>query len=102
MLTEQRGMRQVHVLLRNGHVRSDPVMSRIFRVVEKDEPGHWMPYADWLARNGRARARWRERWYDYWIHKSLMLVKLPALFLDLHAARLARWPDEDDGAHAIG
>lgn len=100
MLTEQRGMRQVDVLLRSGHVLSDPVMSRIFRVVEKDEPGHWQPYATWLARNGRVAARWRERWYDYWIHKSLMLVKLPALFLDWRSVRLARWPDEDIAAGA--
>lgn len=100
MLTEQRGMRQVGVLLRNDHVRSDPVMLRIFRVVEKDEPGHWQPYAAWLARNGRVGPSWRERWYDYWIHKSLMLVKLPALFLDWRSVRLVRWPDEDMAARA--
>ncbi|MCW1383099.1 ferritin-like domain-containing protein [Novosphingobium sp. KCTC 2891] len=94
MLTEQRGMRQVEVLLRNGHVRSDPVMNRLFRIVEKDEPDHWIPYERWLAVHGRARARWRERWADYWIHKSLMLVKLPMLFLRRSTPRMARWPDE--------
>src|SRR5215207_8225195 len=60
MLTEQRGMSQVEVLLRNRHVLSDPVMSRIFRIVERDEPGHWMPYHAWLAVNGRVVARHRE------------------------------------------
>lgn len=94
MLTEQRGMRQVEVLLRNRHVRSDKVMTRIFTIVERDEPDHWMPYADWLERNGRKTARWRERWADYWIHKSLMLVKLPSLFLDPRTRRMEHWPDE--------
>lgn len=93
MLTEQRGMRQVEVLLANRHVRSDKAMKRIFEVVEKDEPDHWMPYAAWLDRQGRAKAKWRERWADYWIHKSLMLVKLPSLFLRRSTPRMAAWPD---------
>jgi hypothetical protein len=96
MLTEQRGMRQVEVLLRNRHVRSDPILSRIFRIVEHDEPDHWMPYHAWLDAHGRQSARFNERWADYWIHKSLMLAKLPALFLRRGAPRLTRWPDEDD------
>lgn len=93
MLTEQRGMRQVEVLLANRHVRSDKAMTRIFEVVERDEPDHWMPYAAWLQEQGRAQARWRERWADYWIHKSLMLVKLPSLFLRSSTPRMAAWPD---------
>ena len=102
MLTEQRGMKQVDVLLNNPHVRSDPVLTRIFRVVEKDEPDHWLPYQAWLSTQGRATARWQERWTDYWIHKSLMLAKLPALFLDRSTPRLERWPDEDQAAYATG
>ena len=49
MLTEQRGMAQVEILLKNSHVRSDPVMKKIFTIVEKDEPDHWMPYHAWLT-----------------------------------------------------
>ena len=100
MLTEQRGMRQVEILLHNGHVLSDPVMTRLFRIVERDEPDHWMPYHAWLTENGRVTARWRERWADYWIHKSLMLAKLPALFLHAGAPRLEHWPDEDEAVYA--
>lgn len=100
MLTEQRGMAQVAVLLRNPHIRADRGMKRIFEVVEKDEPDHWMPYRDWLVCNGRVTARWRERWADYWIHKSLMLVKLPSVFLDRTRPRLATWPDEDPAVYA--
>jgi hypothetical protein len=101
MLTEQRGMHQVEVLLENPHVRSDKAMLRIFEVVEQDEPEHWLPYQRWLAVHGRAQARWRERWADYWIHKTLMLVKLPSLFLHRRAKRLAHWPDEDASVYAV-
>jgi rubrerythrin len=101
MLTEQRGMRQVDILLRNPHVRSDQAMRRIFEVVEQDEPDHWQPYHRWLSRHGRKTARWREIWADYWIHKTLMLAKLPAVFVNRKAKRLERWPDEDPHAYAI-
>jgi len=101
MLTEQRGMRQVEILLRNRHVRSDKALLRIFQVVERDEPDHWQPYDRWLTAHGRVRAQWRERWADFWIHKTLMLVKLPALFLARHTPRLASWPDEDSAAYAL-
>ncbi len=100
MLTEQRGMRQVEVLLANRHIRSDKALRRIFEVVEKDEPDHYLPYRRWLTRHGRATARWRERWADYWIHKTLMLVKLPAVFINRGTPRLAHWPDEDSAAYA--
>jgi hypothetical protein len=100
MLTEQRGMRQVEILLTNPHIRSDKALKRIFEVVEKDEPDHYLPYERWLTRNGRVTARWRERWADYWIHKTLMLVKLPAVFLNRSTPRLASWPDEDAAAYA--
>ena len=101
MLTEQRGMRQVEVLLKNPHIRSDPVMTRIFTIVEKDEPDHWLPYHGWLTAQGRVTAKWRERWTDYWIHKSLMLAKLPAVFLNARTPRLEKWPDEDSAAYGV-
>lgn len=99
MLTEQRGMQQVEVLLTNPHVRSDKGLKRIFEVVEKDEPDHYQPYERWLDRHGRRKARWRERWADYWIHKTLMLVKLPAVFVRRNNPRLDHWPDEDPLAY---
>lgn len=101
MITEQRGMAQVGVLLRNRHIRSDTAMRRIFEVVEKDEPSHWLPYDAWLRAHGRRpHATWRERWTDYWIHKSLMIAKLPAVFLNRHNPRLTAWPDEDATVYA--
>lgn len=100
MLTEQRGMAQVEILLKNPHIKSDKALKRIFEVVERDEPDHWQPYHAWLTTNGRVTARLRERWADYWIHKSLMLAKLPAVFLNRTNPRLTAWPDEDETAYA--
>jgi hypothetical protein len=94
MLTEQRGLRQVEVLLGNGIVRSDRALTRIFEVIHRDEPSHFLPYRDWLNRHGRAAARWNERTADWTIHKVLMLYKLPVLFLRTAAPRMTHWPDE--------
>ena len=99
MLTEQRGMRQVEILLTNSHIRSDKALRRIFQVVERDEPDHYLPYQRWLTSHGRVTAKWRERWADYWIHKTLMLVKLPAVFINRNTPRLTSWPDEDAAAY---
>lgn len=102
MITEQRGMAQVEILLRNPHIRSDRAMTRIFEVVERDEPDHWQPYDRWLRAHGRRpKPRLRELWTDFWIHKSLMLAKLPAVFLNRRMPRLTAWPDEDQAAYAL-
>ena len=98
VLTEQRGLAQVEVLLANRYVRSDPVMTRIFEVVHRDEPDHFEPYRDWLEREGRPAPRWRERWTDFWIHRALIFGKIPALFLDAGLPRMERWPDEGDAS----
>src|SRR5436305_810634 len=37
-LTEQRGYRQVEILLRHPIVRRDRVLIKIFRIIERDEP----------------------------------------------------------------
>ena len=68
---------------------------------EADEPDHWLPYHGWLTRQGRATAKWRERWADWWIHKSLMLAKLPAVFLNRATPRLEKWPHEDAGVYGV-
>ncbi|MEO5867219.1 MAG: ferritin-like domain-containing protein [Sphingomonas sp.] len=93
MLTEMRGMKQVDVLLKSPLVRSDPVMMKIFRIVEKDEPSHWQPYQDWLDRTGRPQAKWAERLTDFWIHRELLFIKLPLVFLNPWLPRLREWAD---------
>ncbi len=93
MLTEMRGMRQVDLLLRSRLVRSDPVLVRIFKIVERDEPSHWQPYRDWLTRTGRPQAKWYERLTDCWIHRELLFIKLPLVFLNPRLPRRSAWPD---------
>jgi len=100
MITEQRGMRQVDTLLRSFLVTSDRALTKIFRVVERDEPSHWMPYEAWLADHQGGRPRLAERIADSWVHASLVLAKLPLLFLNPWLARRANWQDAGDGAAA--
>jgi hypothetical protein len=95
-LTEQRGHRQVRILLRHTAVQSDPQLMKIFRIIEQDEPSHWAPYEEWLLTHGRRESSWWERAIDHAIHSELLFVKLPILFLTPRTNRLSRWPDEED------
>ncbi len=97
-LTERRGHRQVDILLRNPLVRSDRILTRIFEIIEKDEPSHWAPYDGWLEANAKRRPRWWERAIDSFIHGELLVLKLPLLFLTPRLGRRAAWPDADDPA----
>jgi len=96
MLTEQRGIAQVEILLKNRMVQSDPVMTRIFEIVHKDEPDHFLPYQHWLERRGRAHPRWQEKLTDWVIHRTLLLGTIPALFVNPKLPRMTRWPHEGD------
>lgn len=96
LITEQRGLVQVEALLRNPIVRGDPVLHRIFRIVHADEPSHFLPYSDWLKRRGLPVALRHERLADWFIHKILLLGKMPALFFNTGAKRITRWPDADE------
>ncbi len=100
VLTEQRGLRQVEVLLRHRLILADPAMRRIFEVIHRDEPDHFLPYLGWLERSGGRQSDWRERLADAAIHKVLLLVKLPALFLGRGANRIADWPDAGEAVQA--
>lgn len=95
-LTEQRGYRQVEVLLGNAMVLGDPVLPRIFAIIHKDEPSHWAPYDRWLALHAGRQPRWWERMVDGFIHAELLFVKLPFLFLNPWIARRHDWPEEGD------
>jgi hypothetical protein len=97
-LTEKRGHRQVEILLRHPIVRSDPTLLRIFRIIEKDEPSHWAPYDDWLRTHGCRQSSWWERAIDTFIHRELLFLKLPLLFILPGLKRRQEWPDEHDQA----
>lgn len=92
-LTEQRGYRQVEILLANKAVLSDPVLVRIFQIIQKDEPSHWAPYDGWLRQHGKRQPRWWERAVDSFIHSELLFLKLPVLFLNPFIKRRTEWAD---------
>lgn len=95
-LTEQRGHRQVRILLDHPIVRRDRTLVKIFAIIERDEPSHWQPYDDWLHRSAkREPSRW-ERAIDTFIHSELLFVKLPLLFVTPRLSRRDRWADDQD------
>jgi len=92
-LTEQRGYRQVEILLRHPLVLSDRSLTKIFQVIKQDEPRHWAPYDRWLKAHGGRDPKWWERAIDSFIHSELLLLKLPILFLNPNLKRRTDWPD---------
>jgi hypothetical protein len=100
MLTEIRGMRQIDVLLESVLVSSDKSLSKIFKVIERDEPSHWVPYRYWLKRHGGGMPTLRERLSDWWVHRSLIFFKLPALYFNPWLERRSWWVDEPPGEQA--
>jgi hypothetical protein len=92
-LTEQRGFRQVEILLKNRFVRSDPVLVKIFEIIHKDEPSHWAPYDGWLRAHGKREPKWWEMAVDSFIHSELLFLKLPFLFLNPFVSRRTDWAD---------
>ena len=92
-LTEQRGYRQVEILLAHPLVQSDPVLMKIFSVIKKDEPSHWAPYEAWLRKHGKREPKWWERRIDTFIHSELLFFKLPLLFLNPFIGRRTDWAD---------
>ncbi|HKX80404.1 MAG TPA: ferritin-like domain-containing protein [Novosphingobium sp.] len=97
VLTERRGERQLEVLLRSPAVLSDKTLTRIFEVIRKDEPDHWQPYQYWLDKFGGAIPSWRERAADWMVHKTLVLLKLPLMFLNPALSRRKEWHDAGEG-----
>ena len=95
-LTEQRGARQLEALLSNRMILSDPVLTRIFRIIKVDEPSHWAPYDDWLHANAKREPRWWERAVDSFIHAELLVVKLPFLFFNPFIKRRTDWIDASE------
>lgn len=101
-LTERRGYKQVEILLRNSHVLSDPTLTKIFRIIEQDEPSHWAPYDGWLDAHGERRDRWWERMVDGFVHSELLFLKLPVLFLHPSLKRRKLFADDADGRGGSG
>lgn len=95
-LTEMRGMRQVETLLNSRLMTSERALVKIFKVIERDEPSHWAPYLGWIKDHGGRMPSWTERMADAWVHRSLILFKLPLLYLNPRLRRRSTWADADE------
>jgi len=100
-LTEQRGYKQVEILLNHRFVRTDKMMMQIFRIIEKDEPSHWAPYDGWLEKHGKRAHAWWERAIDTLIHSELMFLKIPILLLAPRLPRRTDWADAHDPPKSV-
>lgn len=101
MLTEMRGMRQVDILLHSPLMTSDKRLVKIFKVIERDEPSHWLPYETWLEENDGGRPTRSERAADFLVHRTLLMVKLPALYLNPRLPRCTEWYDSGEAQAAL-
>ena len=99
-LTEMRGMRQVEILLASRLMTSERSLVKIFKVIERDEPSHWAPYLGWIETHGGRMPSWAERMADAWVHRSLILFKLPLLYLNPWLRRRSTWADEGEAPGA--
>jgi hypothetical protein len=100
-LTEQRGYKQVEILLAHPLVRHDKRLIKIFRIIEQDEPSHWAPYDAWLRAYGGREPVWWERLVDTFIHAELLFIKLPVLFLNPRLKRRTEWADAHEPAELL-
>jgi hypothetical protein len=98
-LTEQRGFKQVEILLAHPIVKRDAGLMKIFRIIHQDEPSHWAPYDSWLDAHGKRPPKWWERAVDTFIHSELLFLKLPALFLNPSIKRRDGWADDQEFAN---
>jgi hypothetical protein len=94
-------MRTVENLLQSGLIHGDERLLKIFDVIEEDEPSHWAPYEGWLKRNQGGDPRWNERIADKIVHMTMLLVKVPALYLNPFVRRRGDWPDASDPASQL-
>jgi len=96
MLTEIRGMHTVDTLLHSFVVKEDRALVKIFQVIERDEPSHWMPYMGWLRKHDGEMPTMTERIADSCVHLSILCAKLPLLFFNPRLRRRSDWQDESD------
>jgi hypothetical protein len=92
MLTEARGLKQVDALLDVAVIRESPRLSNIFKIVQRDEPSHFLPYQAWLEKRGRHVPTLGERLAELRVHWWLVMVKFPSLLLNPYLRRSERYP----------
>ncbi len=92
VVTEHRGIQQVDAILRWPSFRRDHYLLRIFRIIRRDEPSHYLPYEAWLKKNHQPLPSLRDRVVDVAVHYSIAVLVIPFLFLNPVLPRLKRFP----------
>ena len=82
MITEKRGMKQVQRVLQNPLVKKSQEITKIFSIIEKDEPSHFYPYKAWLNKHNEHEILLKELFADFIVHHSLVWVKLPIIYFN--------------------
>lgn len=86
--TEYRGIHQVDTMLKWRSIQRDERLHRIFQVVKVDEPSHFIPYNEWLEKNGHRGPSTFEKIADWVIHYSIAALIIPVHFLNFRLKRL--------------
>lgn len=92
LMTESRGLKQVKWLLKTRWLESEPRLRKIFQIIERDEPSHFLPYQSWLRKHGADLPTFRERAVELWIHGTLVFFRIPALYFKFRNPRLKEFP----------
>jgi len=93
ILTESRGLRQVKLLLKQPLISNHEVLGKLFQVIADDEPSHFLPYKNWLAKCGHIQQpRFNEKLADLFVHMSLVFLKIPLLFFNLRHPVMRQFP----------
>ncbi len=102
MITDIRGVSRLDMPLKDKLATSDERLKKIFGVIRGDEPSHWMPYRDWLAKNHGGAPQWNERAADWAVHKSLVFWKAPSVYLNPRMPRRTNWQDDGEAQGIMG
>jgi len=86
--TEHRGIHQVATMLKWRSIRGDERLRNIFQVIEKDEPSHFIPYAEWLEKKGYPGPTRLEKLMDLIVHYSIAIFVIPSHFFNFRLRRL--------------
>lgn len=86
--TEYRGIHQVNTMLKWRSINGDDRLRRIFQVIREDEPSHFIPYAEWLEKNGYRGPSKLEKAADCIIHYSMAAFIIPFHYFNFRLKRI--------------
>lgn len=91
-ITEHRGIQQIRTMLNWRWVRNNGQLRKIFQVIQKDEPSHFGPYEQWLAKKGYRKDHVSVKLADCIMHYFIAIIVIPAHFFNFRLKRLEYFP----------